>query len=90
VELDFRSIKDVTQMDQLRCKTADMVPKEVAAHLPAYNLIRTVTARAADLAGVLPRRMSFKGGSARRETGIATVALNCQAHCASISTVTRT
>jgi hypothetical protein len=61
VELDFRSIKDVMQMDQLRCKTADMVRKEVAAHLLAYNLIRTVTARAADLAGVLPRRMSFKG-----------------------------
>jgi hypothetical protein len=38
-----------------------MVRKEVAAHLLAYNLIRMVTARAADLAGVLPRRMSFKG-----------------------------
>lgn len=61
VELDFRSIKDVMQMDQLRCKTADMVRKEVAVHLLAYNLIRSVTAHAADLARVLPRRMSFKG-----------------------------
>lgn len=61
VELDFRSIKDVMQMDQLRCKTAQMVRKEVAVHLLAYNLIRSVTAHAADLARVLPRRMSFKG-----------------------------
>jgi hypothetical protein len=60
VELDFRSIKDVMQMDELRCKTAQMVRKEVAVHLLAYNLIRAVTAHAAHLARVLPRRMSFK------------------------------
>jgi hypothetical protein len=60
VELDFRSIKDVMQMDELRCKTAQMVRKEVAVHLLAYNLIRTVAAHAAVLARVLPRRMSFK------------------------------
>ena len=60
VELDFRSIKDVMQMDELRCKTAQMVRKEVAVHLLAYNLIRAVTAHAAHLACVLPRRMSFK------------------------------
>ncbi|MDP1691821.1 MAG: IS4 family transposase [Burkholderiaceae bacterium] len=60
VELDFRSIKDVMQMDVLRCKTAQMVRKEVAVHLLAYNLIRAVTAHAAHLARVLPRRMSFK------------------------------
>jgi hypothetical protein len=60
VELDFRSIKDVMQMDVLRCKTAQMVRKEVAVHLLAYNLIRTVTAQAAYLARVLPRRVSFK------------------------------
>jgi Transposase DDE domain len=62
VELDFRSIKDAMQMDVLRCKTAEMVRKEVAVHLFAYNLIRTVMARAAHLARVLPRRMSFKAG----------------------------
>jgi hypothetical protein len=60
VELDFRSIKDAMQMDVLRCKTAQMVRKEVAVHLLAYNLIRTVTAQAAVLARVLPRRVSFK------------------------------
>lgn len=60
VELDFRSIKDVMQMDELRCKTAQMVRKEVAVHLLAYNLIRAVAAHAAHQARVLPRRMSFK------------------------------
>ena len=60
VELDFRSIKDVMQMDELRCKTAQMVRKEVAVHLLAYNLIRTVAAHAAVLTRVLPRRISFK------------------------------
>jgi len=52
--------KNVMQMDVLRCKSAEMVRKEVAVHLLAYNLIRTVMARAADLANVLPRRLSFK------------------------------
>jgi hypothetical protein len=60
VELDFRSIKDGMQMDVLRCKTLEMVRKEVAVHLLAYNLVRTVTAQAATLARVLPRRLSFK------------------------------
>lgn len=60
VELDLRSIKDAMRMDVLRCKTAAMVRKEVAVHLLAYNLVRTVTAQAAHLAGVVPRRMSFK------------------------------
>ena len=60
IELDFRSIKDAMQMDVLRCKTAQMVRKEVAVHLLAYNLIRKVAAQAAHLARVLPRRLSFK------------------------------
>lgn len=60
VELDIRSIKDVMQMDELRCKTAQMVRKEVAVHLLAYNLIRAVAAHVALLARVLPRRVSFK------------------------------
>ena len=31
-------------MDVLRCKTPEMVRKEIWAHLLAYNLIRTVMA----------------------------------------------
>lgn len=60
VELDLRAIKAVMQMDVLRCKTPAMVIKEMAAHLLAYNLVRTVMARAATLRSVLPRQLSFK------------------------------
>jgi hypothetical protein len=37
-----------------------MVRKEIAAHLLAYNLVRTVMAQAACLAHLLPRQLSFK------------------------------
>lgn len=60
VELDLRSIKTVMQMDILRCKSPPMVEKEIAAHLLAYNLVRSVMAKAANLAGVSPRQLSFK------------------------------
>ncbi len=45
VELDFRAIKAVMQMDVRRCKSPLMVEKEVAAHLLAYNLVRSVMAQ---------------------------------------------
>jgi hypothetical protein len=61
VELDLRAIKSVMQMDLLRCKSPAMVRKEIAAHLLAYNLVRSVMARAAALTGLLPRQLSFKG-----------------------------
>lgn len=64
IELDFRSIKSVMQMDILRCKTPEMVSKEIAAHLLGYNLIRSAMARAARANDVLPRALSF--ASARR------------------------
>lgn len=60
-ELDLRSIKDVMQMDVLRCKTPAMVRKEIWMHLLAYNLIRKLMAQAAAEAGVSPRDLSFKG-----------------------------
>jgi len=59
-ELDLRSIKVVLQMDLLRCKTPELVRKEVWAHVLAYNLIRTVMAQAAAGHGVEPRSISFK------------------------------
>ena len=61
VELDLCAIKAVMQMDILRCKSPPMVEKEIAAHLLAYNLVRSVMAKAAHLAGVLVRQLSFKG-----------------------------
>jgi hypothetical protein len=60
IELDFRAIKTVMQMDILRCKNPEMIRQEIAAHLLAYNLVRTVMAQAASLAHVLPRPLSFK------------------------------
>jgi Transposase DDE domain len=60
-EVDIRSIKSVMQMEFLRCKTPEMVHKEIRAHLLAYNLLRTAMAVAAGENGLEPRRVSFKG-----------------------------
>jgi hypothetical protein len=60
-EADIRSIKTTMQMDVLRCKTPEMVHKEIWAHLLAYNLLRTVMAVAAAKVGIEPRQVSFKG-----------------------------
>ena len=49
------------QMDILRCKTPEMVHKEIWAHLLAYNLLRTAMAVAASENGIEPRCVSFKG-----------------------------
>jgi hypothetical protein len=46
-ELDLRSLKSVMGMEMLRTKSPEMVRKEVAVHLLAYNLIRGIMAEAA-------------------------------------------
>jgi hypothetical protein len=61
IELDLRSIKDVLQMDVLRCKSPEMVEKEIWMHLLAYNLIRGVMAQAAEAHNKRPRLLSVKG-----------------------------
>jgi hypothetical protein len=60
-EVDIRSIKSTMQMDVLRCKTPEMVHKEIWTHLLTYNLLRTVMAVAAAENDVEPRQVSFKG-----------------------------
>ena len=60
-ELDLRSLKQTMQMDILRCKTPELVRKEIWTHLLAYNLIRTIIAQAATKHGIDPRSISFKG-----------------------------
>jgi hypothetical protein len=60
-ELDLRSIKQVMQMDVLRCKSPSMVRKEIWMHLLAYNLVRKLMAQSAQRAGICPRDISFKG-----------------------------
>jgi DDE family transposase len=59
-ELHLRSLKSIMQMDVLRCKTPEMVRKELWTHLLAYNLIRQVMARAAHAHRVHPCTISFK------------------------------
>ena len=59
-ELDLRSIKITMQMDLLRCKTPELVRKEIWTHVLAYNLIRTIMAQAASQHGIAPRTVSFK------------------------------
>jgi IS4 transposase len=44
-ELDLRSLKRTMQMDVLRCKTPELVRKELWTHILAYNLIRTMMAQ---------------------------------------------
>ena len=60
-ELDLRSLKQTLQMDILRCKTPELVRKELWTHILAYNLIRTIAAQAATKHGIEPRTISFKG-----------------------------
>jgi hypothetical protein len=60
-ELDLRSLKQTLQMDILRCKTPELVRKELWTHILAYNLIRTIMAQAATKHGIEPRAISFKG-----------------------------
>lgn len=61
VELYFRDIKISLGMDVLRCLTPEMVQKELAMHLIAYNLIRATMLQAAHAANREVERISFKG-----------------------------
>lgn len=89
IEVDFRTIKATLEMDVLRCKTSSMIEKEIAVYFFAYNLVRWAMAKAALLADVLPRTLSFKG--AKRLLRIFTDQLRHATNgqiCAMIATVT--
>jgi len=59
VELDIRAIKQTLGLDHLRCKTPEMVRRELWVTLLAYNLIRKVIATSAAIHGKQPRRLGF-------------------------------
>lgn len=59
VELDIRSIKSNLNLDHVRCKSPEMVRRELWTTLLAYNLIRSTAAAAAMLNDVRPRQISF-------------------------------
>ena len=60
-ELDIRSIKRSLNLDHVRCKSPEMVRKELWTTLLGYNLIRTTAAAAALLHDKQPRQISFTG-----------------------------
>ncbi|MGC1479974.1 MAG: IS4 family transposase [Chthoniobacterales bacterium] len=47
VELHFHQIKTLMALDVLRCRTPEMIEKELLVHLIAYNLVRVLMQRAA-------------------------------------------
>lgn len=61
IEVDFRALKSTMNMDVLRCRSSDMVQKEIAVYLLTYNLVRWTMANSAELAKVSARRLSFAG-----------------------------
>jgi len=58
-ELDIFAIKQSLNLDHLRCKSPDMVRREIWTTLLAYNLVRLVCAQAAFVHDKLARQMSF-------------------------------
>lgn len=58
-ELDLRAIKVSLGMDVLRCKSPEMVRREIWSCVLAYNLIRQTQLNAARQAGLLPRQFSL-------------------------------
>jgi hypothetical protein len=61
VELFFRDIKTTMGMDILRCKTPEMIRKEILMYFIAYNCIRRLMCEAAQEAALQVRVVSFKG-----------------------------
>ncbi len=60
-ELDIRAIKQNLNLNHVRCKSPEMVRRELWTTLLAYNLVRTTAATAALLHHKRPRQISFTG-----------------------------
>ena len=60
VELFFRDIKTTMGMDILRCKSPDMIRKELLMHFIVYNCIRLLMLEAAQRNDIPIRSISFK------------------------------
>ena len=61
LELCFRDLKTTMGMETLRCRSPEMVHKELLAFLVAHNFIRCLMAEAATVHNVPRTRISFKG-----------------------------
>jgi hypothetical protein len=60
VEINFRDIKTTMDMDVLRCKTPEMIRKEIVIHFIVYNAIRQLMLESAEFSKTEVRRVSFK------------------------------
>ena len=59
VELDIRSIKQTLGLDHVRCKSPEMVRRELWVTMLAYNLVRGLIVMAAATHGKRPRQLGF-------------------------------
>lgn len=61
LEICFRDLKTTMGMEMLRCRTPEMVHKELLAYLIGHNFIRALIAQAAAKYQISRTRVSFKG-----------------------------
>jgi hypothetical protein len=59
IELDIRSLKQTLRLHSLTSKSPEMVEKELLLGIAGYNLVRSVQMKAAQLANLEPKRLSF-------------------------------
>lgn len=76
VEMHFQQIKTHLAMDVLRCKSPELIEREVLMHQIAYNLVRSFMQRSAHVHHVPLSRISFKGtvDTLRHWSGLITAA----------------
>ena len=61
VELHIRSLKTQMQMDHLRCKSPQMIRKEIHCHMIGFILVRAAILAAALRFHLCPTRINFTG-----------------------------
>ena len=60
VEHDIRDLKVSLSLEHLRCRSEEMMRKELLTSVVAYNLVVQFRRQAAEIAKLPPRRLSFK------------------------------
>ena len=81
VELHIRSLKDQMQMDHLRCKSPQMVRKEIHCHMIGYNLVRSAMLASALGFNLCPSQLSFTGAMQALEEFAASLRLGASSSC---------
>lgn len=80
VELHIRCLKAQMQMDHLRCKSPQMVRKEIHAHMIGYNLVRAAVLASALRFNLSPSKLSFTGAMQAVEEFAASLRLGQARH----------